>query len=109
MPKKKVFDSKKLIKMVKDQTHQQEIMKTFGFKAAGQVKAAYFRALVESGEVPKIIGGRVAGKAAKVKPIVVGKRGSIVIPAGKVTDLGIGTGDKFTVRKTRPGIALKKL
>ena len=109
MPKKKVFDSKKLIKMVKDETHQQEIMKAFGFKTAGQVKTAYFRALVESGEVSGIVGGRVAGKAEKVKPIVVGKRGSIVIPAGKVTELGIGTGDKFTVRKTRAGIALKKL
>ena len=109
MPKKKVFDAKKLIKMVKDETHQQEIMKAFGLKTAAQVKAAYFRALVESGEVPKIIGGRVAGKAEKVKPIVVGKRGSIVIPAGKVTELGIGSADKFTVRKTRAGIALKTL
>ena len=109
MPKKKVFDSKKLIKMVKDETHQQEIMKAFGFKTAGQVKTAYFRALVESGEVPAIAGGRVAGKAEKVKPIVVGKRGSIVIPSGKVTELGVGSEDKFTIRKTKAGIALKKI
>ena len=31
MPKKKVFDAKKLIKMVKDEAHQQEIMKAFNF------------------------------------------------------------------------------
>ena len=109
MPKKKVFDSKKLIKMVKDETHQQEIMKAFGFKTSDQVKSAYFRALVESGEIPGIIGGRMAGKAEKAKPIVVGKRGSIIIPAEKVTELGIDAKDKFTVRRTSAGIALKKV
>ena len=38
MPKKKAFDAKKLVKMVKDETHQQEIMKAFGFKTATQLK-----------------------------------------------------------------------
>lgn len=109
MPKKKAFDAKKLVKMVKDETHQQEIMKAFGFKTAGQVKAAYLKALVESGEVPALIGGRSPAKAAKVKPISVGKRGSIIIPAEKVSELGIEKGDKFSVRKTRAGIALKKI
>lgn len=109
MPKKKAFDAKKLVKLVKDETHQQEIMKAFGFKTAAQVKAAYFRALVESGEVPALIGGRGPSKAAKVKPIGVGKRGSIIISAEKITELGIGAGDKFTVRKTRAGIALKRV
>jgi len=109
MPKKKVFDAKKLVKMVKDEAHQQEIMKAFGFKTAGQVKTAYLRALVESGEVPGLIGGRGGNKAPKAKPIGVGKRGSIIISAEKVTELGIGAGDKFTVRKTRAGIALKRV
>ena len=109
MPKKKVFDAKKLVKMVKDEVHQQEIMKAFGFKSAAQVKAAYFRALVESGEIPSIKGGRASAKVAKVKPIGVGKRGSIVISAEKVSELGIGAEEKFTVRKTRAGIALKKI
>ena len=109
MPKKKVFDGKKLIKMVKDETHQQEIMKAFGVKTAAQVKAAYFRALVESGEVPGILGGRGAGKSAKGKLIGVGKRGSIIISAEKVAELGIGQDDKFTVRKTKAGMALKKV
>jgi hypothetical protein len=109
MPKKKSFDAKKLVKMVKEEAHQQEIMKAFGFKTANQVKTAYFRALVESGEVPGIKGGRVPAKAAKVKSIRVGKRGSIVISAEKVSELGIGAEEKFTVRKTRAGIALKKI
>ena len=107
MPKKKVFDAKKLIKMVKDETHQQEIMKAFGFKTAAQIKAAHYRALVESGEVPGIVGGRGTGKAGKVKLIGVGKKGSIIIPAEKVSGLGVGKNDKFTVRKTKAGIALK--
>jgi len=109
MPKKKAFDAKKLVKMVKDETHQQEIMKAFGFKTAGQVKAAYLKALVESGEVPALIGGRGGSKTPKAKPIGVGKRGSIIISAEKVTDLGIGKDDKFTVRKTKAGIALKRV
>ena len=109
MPKKKEFDAKKLIKMVKDETHQQEIMKAFGFKTSAQVKAAYLRALVESGEVPALIGGRGRSKTPKAKPIGVGKRGSIIITADKVTELGIGKDDKFTVRKTRAGIALKRV
>jgi len=109
MPKKKAFDAKKLVKMVKDETHQQEIMKAFGFKTAAQVKAAYLKALVESGEVPALIGGRDLGKAAKVKPIGVGKRGSIIISAEKVAELGIGKDAKFTIRRTRAGVALKRV
>ena len=107
MPKKKVFDAKKLIKMVKDKTHQQEIMKAFGFKTAAQIKAAHYRALVETGNIPGIVGGRGAGKAEKVKLIGVGKKGSIIIPAEKVAELVIGKDDKFTARKTKAGIALK--
>jgi hypothetical protein len=109
MPRKKAFDAKKLVKMVKDETHQQEIMKAFGFKTAAQVKAAHYRALVEIGEVPGLVGGRGVGKAQKAKPIRVGKKGSIIIPAEKVAELGIGADEKFAVRKTKTGIALKKV
>lgn len=109
MPKKKSFDAKKLIKMVKDEVNQKEIMKAFGFKTAAQVKAAHYRALVETEEIPGIVGGRGAGKGQKVKSIRVGKKGSIVIPAEKVAELGIGADDKFTIRKTKAGISLKKM
>jgi hypothetical protein len=109
MPKKKAFDAKKLIKMVKDETPQPEIMKAFGFKTAAQVKTAYFRALVETGEVPAIIGGRGGKKTAAPKTVKVGKRGSIIIPAEMVSDLGLGSEGAFTVRKTKVGLALKKV
>jgi hypothetical protein len=109
MPKKKVFDAKKLIKMVKDETHQDEIMKAFGFKTAAQIKAAHYRALVEAGDIPGIVGGRGTGKAEKVKLIGVGKKGSIIISAEKVAELGVGAEDKFKIRKTKAGIALKKV
>jgi hypothetical protein len=109
MPKKKSFDAKKLIKMVKDEVHQQEIMKAFGFKTATQLKNAHYRALVETAEIPGIVGGRGAGKAKKVKLIGVGKKGSIIIPSEKVAELGIGADEKFTVRKTKAGIALNKV
>jgi hypothetical protein len=109
MPKKVEFDGKKLLKMIKDETPKNEIMEKFKFKTATQLKNAHYRALVESGEVPGIVGGRGAGKSAKGKLIGVGKRGSIIISAEKVSELGIGKDDKFTVRKTKAGIALKKI
>jgi hypothetical protein len=108
MPRKKAFDTAKLIKMIEDETSQAEIMKKMGFKTSTQLKTAYMSALIAEGKVPAIKGSRGAGKADKVKTIGVGKRGSIVISKELVNGLGIGAGDKFTVRKTKAGIALKK-
>ena len=108
MPKKKALDTAKLIKMIEDQTPQAEIMKKMGFKTSTQLKTAYMGALIAEGKVPAIIGGRGAGKAKKVKTVGVGKRGSIIIPQDLVESLGIEAGEKFTVRKTKAGIALKK-
>ena len=107
MPKKVEFDGKKLLKMIKDELPKNEIMEKFKFKTATQLKNAHYRALVETGEIPGILGGRRAGKSAKAKLLGVGKRGSIIISAEKVSELGIGKDDKFTVRKTKAGIALK--
>ena len=109
MPKKVEFDGKKLLKMIKDKVAKNEIMEKFKFKTATQLKNAHYRALVESGEVPAILGGRGSGKSVKAKLIGIGKRGSIIIPAEKVAELEIGKDDKFTVRKTKAGIALKKV
>jgi hypothetical protein len=108
MPKKKALDAAKLIEMVKAETTSAEIMKKMGFKTSTQLKTAYMSALIAEGKVPAIIGGRGAGKASKVKAIGVGKRGSIVISKDLVESLGLGAGDKFTVRRTKAGIALKK-
>jgi hypothetical protein len=109
MPKKKALGAAKLLKMIDDEVPQAEIMKKMGFKSSTQLKTAYMGALIAEGKVPAIKGGRGAGKARKVKTISVGKRGSIVISAEKVSELGIGAEEKFTVRKTRAGIALKKI
>ena len=108
MPRKKALDTAKLIKMIEDETPSAEIMKKMGFKTSTQLKNAYIGALIAEGKVPAIKGGRGAGKAAKVKTVAVGKRGSIVISKELVDSLGIGAGEKFTVRKTKAGIALKK-
>jgi hypothetical protein len=108
MPKRKAIDAAKLIEMVKAETTSAEIMKKMGFKTSTQLKTAYMGALIAEGKVPAIKGGRGAGKASKVKTIGVGKRGSIVIAKDLVESLGIGAKDRFTVRKTKAGIALKK-
>jgi hypothetical protein len=65
-------------------------------------------ALIAEGKVPAIVGGRWAAKAKKVKTVGVGKRGSSSIPQDLVESLGIDAGERFTVRKTKAGISLKK-
>jgi hypothetical protein len=108
MPKKKALDTAKMIEMVKEGSTLPEIMKKMGFKTSTQVRTAYMSALIAEGKVPAIKGARGAGKADKAKTVGVGKRGSIILSKEIVEGLGIGAKDKFTVRKTRAGIALKK-
>ena len=109
MPKKKVVNAKKLIKMINDEKPQPEIMKAFGFKTSTQLKAAYMNALVAEGAVAGIKSGRGKAKATVSNEVSVGKRGSIIISKNLVEGLGFGENDKFLVRKTKSGISLKKL
>ena len=110
MPKRKIVDHSKLIQMVQDGVNQSEIMKKFKFATATQLKVAYANALIQSGQAPAIQGGRGAGKKAKDSKVVkVGKKGSIIIPAEMVSALEISAEDKFTVRKSKAGVALKKM
>jgi hypothetical protein len=109
MPKRKTVDAAKLIKLIEDETPQAEIMKKMGFKTSTQVKTTYMNALIAEGKAVAIKGGRGAGKVEKVKLLGVGKRGSIIIPKELVEGLGVGGDDKFAVRKTKAGIALKKV
>ena len=108
MPKRKKVDTKALIKAVEAGKTQSEIMSEFGYKTSTQVKTAYMNALIEAGKVTPITGGR-GSKAAGAKSVGVGKRGSIIISKELVDSLEIGADDKFTVRKTKAGIALKKV
>lgn len=109
MPKKKTIDGKKLIKMVKDEIPQKEIMKSLGFKTSTQLKTAYMNALIEQGKVPAIKSGRGAAQAIISNEVTVGKRGSIIVPKGLVEELGYVENDRFLVKKTKTGISLKKL
>jgi hypothetical protein len=107
MPKKKAVDAAKLIKMVQDEVPAGEIMKKMGFKTSTQLKAAYMSALVAEGKVPAIKGGRGGKKPGKAKLLKVGKRGSIIIPAEIVSEMGIEADANFTIRKSKSGLALK--
>jgi hypothetical protein len=66
-------------------------------------------ALVAEGKVPAIKGGRSGKKAEKAKFFKVGKRGSIIIPAEIVAEMGIEADAKFTIRKSKSGLALKSI
>ena len=107
MPKKKSIDAKALVKAVENGSTQADIMKKFGFKTSSQLKTAYMNAIIENGKITAIKGGRGKAKAAKAKLLGVGKRGSIVISKELVESLGIGADAKFTIRKTKAGLALK--
>ena len=64
---------------------------------------------MEAGKIPEIKGGRGGAIAKDTNVVVIGKRGSVIIPKDMAEGLGIAVGDKFSVRKTKAGIALKKL
>jgi len=80
-----------------------------GFQISTQLKTAYMGVLITEGKAVPIKGGRGAGKAEKTKLFGVGKRGGIIISKELFESLGLGGKDKFTVRKTKTGIALKKV
>ena len=109
MAKKKQIDGAKLIQMVKDGVPRPEIMKKLGIKTSNQLTLAYARAQMDAGKIPEIVGGRGGVTAKESNMVTVGKRGSVIIPKEMAEGLGIGVGDKFSVRKTKAGVALKKI
>ena len=109
MPKKKAIDGASLIKMVEDGVTRPEIMKKFKLKTSTQLTLAYAKAQMEAGKIPEIVGGRGGATAKESNVVVIGKRGSVIIPKDMAEGLGIGVGDKFSVRKTKAGVALKKI
>jgi len=109
MPKKKAIDSAKLIKMVEDGVPRPEIMKKLKLKTSSQLTIAYAKAQMEAGKIAEIVGGRGGATAKDTNVVTVGKRGSVIISKEMAEGLGIAVGDKFSVRKTKAGVALKKL
>ena len=84
-------------------------MKVFAFKTAAQFKNHYLSALMKSGKAPEIKTSRASTKSAPAKEAFVSKRGSVVISKALIDEMGFAEGDKFSVRKTKSGISLKKL
>ena len=110
MPKRKVIDNKALLKMIKEEANQSDIMEKFGFKNTTQLKVAYANALMDTGEATKIKG---QGRTKKEKPVdtkvSVNGRGSLIIPKILIEDMDIKAGETFEVKKVPSGIALKKI
>jgi hypothetical protein len=109
MPAKKKIDGPKLIKMIEGGKHQSEIMKELKLSTPAQLKAHYLEALMDAGKAPQIKSGRGKSTATPSKETVVSKRGSVVIAKAMVSEMGFKEGDKFTVRKTKSGISMKKV
>ena len=108
MPKRKVIDNKDLLKMIKDEANQSDIMEKFGFKNTTQLKVAYANALMDTGEAPAIKG---KGRTKKPKPVntkvTVNGRGSLIIPKVLVESMNLKPGATFEAKKTASGITLK--
>jgi hypothetical protein len=108
--KRKQIDGKDLIKMIKEESPQSEILEKFGFKNSTQLKVAYANALMESGGAPKIKGkGRTKKAKAVNTKVTVNGKGSLVIPKALVDDMKIKEGQIFEVKKTASGIQLKNV
>jgi AbrB family looped-hinge helix DNA binding protein len=86
-----------------------EYAKKLNIKTSNQLTLAYARAQMEAGKIPKIAGGRGGAAAGDANEVTVGKRGSVIVPKEMAEGLGIAVGDKFSVKKTKAGIALKKI
>ena len=84
-------------------------MKEFDLSTSAQLKAHYVDALMMAGKAPQIKSGR--GKRAGVpsKEVMVSKRGSVVIAKALIEEMGFEEGDKFTVRRSKSGISMKKI
>jgi hypothetical protein len=110
MPKRKQIDNKDLIKMIKKESPQPEIMEKFGFKNSTQLKVAYANALMETGEAPEIKG---KGRTKKAKPVntkvAVNGRGSLIIPKALIDNMKIKVGQAFEVKKVASGLQLKNV
>ena len=108
MPKRKLIDNKALLKMIKEEADQSDIMKKFGFKNTTQLKVAYANALMDTGEATKIKG---QGRTKKEKPVdtkvSVNSRGSLIIPKVLVESMNLKPRATFDAKKTSSGITLK--
>lgn len=108
MAKRKNVNDKSLLKMIEDGIPQSEIMDKMGFKNSNQLKVAYANALMSSGKAPVLKSGRRAAKAPATQ-VVVGKRGSLILPKTLAESFGLKVGDCFEVKNTKVGIRLKKI
>lgn len=106
--KKIAIDNTKLLNLIRVETPQKEIMDQLGIKTSTQLKVAYANALMETGAVKKIVGGRGKVEKEVSKEVSVGKKGSLIIPKGLVEDFGFQDGDKFIAKKTKSGILLSR-
>lgn len=110
MPKRLVIDSQRLLELVNKEVPQKEIMSQLGIKTPAQFKTAYLNALIDTGKVKPPITSRSGGGQTEAvsREIQVNKRGSLVIPKALVEDMGFKVGEKFSVRKSRVGLSIKK-
>jgi hypothetical protein len=112
MPKRLKVDPVKLVAAVESGTPSTKIMKQFNIKTIGQLKSLYVDALAEQGKIQGIKTSR-RGRTPSAKPpaqgLVIGKRGSLILPREIIEEMGFKIGDTFSVRKSAAGVSLRKI
>lgn len=109
MPAKKKVNGAKLISMAESGAHQKDIMKAFKFNTTAQFKSHLLDEYMKVGKVPEVKSGRIKKTGNTTKEALVSKRGSVVISKAVIDEMGFALGDKFSIRKTKSGISLRKV
>ena len=108
MPRRQEVDYKEMLKMIKDNRSQSEIMQKFGIKTSSQLNTHMVKAYQMEGLIPKLAGSRGGGAKSESNMVKVGKRGSIIIPKEMVEGFGFKEGEEFTVRQVKYGLQVRK-
>ena len=100
----------KLVKMVKENVPDKEMMEKLGIRSKAALKKMYYDALVEAGKIKDIITEKEAKKATKKEQkLRIGKRGTMTLGKAMLVDtLGFKEGDRFIVSKRKDSIILRK-
>jgi AbrB family looped-hinge helix DNA binding protein len=96
MPRRRIVDSAKLLKAVKEGKLDKEVINKFGLNTPS--RSAEKEPRKYKGDKPDMI---LAGN------VKINKSKSLVLPKEMVEALGFAKGDQFVVRRTKAGIHLR--
>ena len=107
--KKKSIDGAKLIKMVEDKVPRTEIMKKLNIKTSNQLTLLMQELKWKQARSLRLQVDVEVQQLAMPMRLRLENVGALSFQKTMAEGLGIAVGDKFSVKKTKAGIALKKI